>query len=129
MLARNDFDHLGCIMYLPVQVSEKPVMDLQSPVVICAVASHVFVNAAEIRYSGLCISELMELLIDCHMHGMEISQVEGDDVPFYKVQDERVLSVVLQQAEKMLPFPFAKDLIFCFILHPDREGTKIRMEI
>ena len=43
-----------------------------------------FVNETEIDHSRLIIQELLELLVDSNEIGMEISEIEGDAILFYK---------------------------------------------
>ena len=49
-----------------------------------------FVNKTEIDHSQHIISELLENIIDSNQLGLEISEVEGDAVLFYKKNDVRL---------------------------------------
>lgn len=60
-----------------------------------------FVNATEIAHSRHIISELLELIIDANRLGMEVSEVEGDAVLFYKFHDVPSPEQLLEQAEYM----------------------------
>ena len=43
-----------------------------------------FVNETEIEHSRLIIQELLETLINTNEIGLEISEIEGDAILFYK---------------------------------------------
>lgn len=43
-----------------------------------------FVNETEIEHSRLIIQELLETLINTNQIGLEISEIEGDAILFYK---------------------------------------------
>ena len=43
-----------------------------------------FINETEIEHSRLIIQELLELLINANEMGLEISEIEGDAILFYK---------------------------------------------
>jgi len=43
-----------------------------------------FINETEIDHSRLIIQELLELLINANDVGLEISEIEGDAILFYK---------------------------------------------
>jgi hypothetical protein len=60
-----------------------------------------FVNETDIEHSRLIIQELLELLINSNEMGLEVSEVEGDAILFYKFGDPPALESVFQQVEKM----------------------------
>ena len=43
-----------------------------------------FVNETEIEHSRLIIQELLEILINANQIGLEVSEIEGDAILFYK---------------------------------------------
>ncbi len=60
-----------------------------------------FVTETEIDHSRLIIQELLEILINANDLGLEISEIEGDAILFYKFGDPPVLKEVFKQVEKM----------------------------
>lgn len=60
-----------------------------------------FVNKTEIEHSQHIISELLEKIIDSNELGMEVSEVEGDAVLFYKQEHVPDVEAVLNQVKKM----------------------------
>lgn len=60
-----------------------------------------FVQNTAIAHSQHIISELLEILIDTNELGMEVSEIEGDAVFFYKYKSIPDYSAVLRQIEKM----------------------------
>lgn len=60
-----------------------------------------FVNRNEIEHSQHIISELLESIIDSNTLNLEISEIEGDAVLFYKSQDVPSLREVYEQAKQM----------------------------
>lgn len=60
-----------------------------------------FVNNTEIEHSQHIISELLEKIIDSNEISLEVSEIEGDAVLFYKTNDVPDLGQVYQQAKKM----------------------------
>ena len=60
-----------------------------------------FVNESEIDHSRLIIQELLELIINANELGLEISEVEGDAILFYKFGDPPHLQDLYRQVEKM----------------------------
>ena len=46
-----------------------------------------FINETEINHSRLIIQELLEILINANNIGLEVSEVEGDAILFYKFGD------------------------------------------
>ena len=60
-----------------------------------------FVNESEIEHSRLIIQELLELLINANQLGMEVSEVEGDAILFYKFGNSPDMKDLYKQVEKM----------------------------
>lgn len=60
-----------------------------------------FVNETEIEHSRYIIQELLEILINANQIGLEISEVEGDAILFYKYGDAPDLKEIYKQVEKM----------------------------
>jgi hypothetical protein len=60
-----------------------------------------FVNETEIGHSSLIIRELLEILINANDLGLEISEIEGDAILFYKFGGIPDLEAVYKQVEKM----------------------------
>src|SRR5688572_5684964 len=60
-----------------------------------------FISETEIDHSRLIIQELLEILISSNEMGLEISEIEGDAILFYKFGDKPDLDVVYRQVEKM----------------------------
>jgi len=60
-----------------------------------------FVNETEIEHSRLIIQELLETLINANHIGLEVSEVEGDAILFYRFGDPPALEEVYRQVESM----------------------------
>ena len=60
-----------------------------------------FVNNTEIDHSQHIISELLENIIDSNQLDLEVSEVEGDAVVFYKKNETPGLEEIYEQAKKM----------------------------
>ena len=60
-----------------------------------------FVNEVEIDHSRHIIQELLEVIINSNKIGLEISEIEGDAILFYKYGDSPDLKDVYEQVEKM----------------------------
>jgi hypothetical protein len=60
-----------------------------------------FVTEMEIEHSRHIIGELLEVLIDANQLGLEISEVEGDAILFYKFGDPPEADKIFSQVEKM----------------------------
>src|SRR4030095_4310670 len=60
-----------------------------------------FVNESEIDHSRLIIQELLEILINSNQIGLEVSEVEGDAILFYKFGEIPRLQELYDQVEKM----------------------------
>src|SRR5436190_8122825 len=60
-----------------------------------------FVNEVEIDHSRHIIQELLEVIINSNQIGLEISEIEGDAILFYKYGEMPDLKEVYTQVEKM----------------------------
>jgi len=60
-----------------------------------------FVTNIELVHSHHIIQELIEVLIDKNELGLEVSEIEGDAILFYKFGDSPDLSIRYEQVEKM----------------------------
>lgn len=60
-----------------------------------------FVNETEIEHSRMIIQELLEILINANEVGLEVSEIEGDAILFYKFGEPPGLEVLYKQVEKM----------------------------
>ena len=60
-----------------------------------------FVNEVEIEHSRFIIQELLEILINANEIGLEISEIEGDAILFYKFGEPHELESLYKQVEKM----------------------------
>jgi hypothetical protein len=60
-----------------------------------------FVNETDINHSRLIIEELLEILINANQIGLEVSEIEGDAILFYRFGDAPPLEEVYKQVEKM----------------------------
>jgi len=60
-----------------------------------------FINETEIDHSRLIIQELLELLINANNVGLEISEIEGDAILFYKFGETPQLAELYGQVRKM----------------------------
>jgi len=69
-----------------------------------------FINELEISHSRLIIQELLEVLINSNTTGLEISEIEGDAILFYKFGKSPELGEIYSQVEKMF-CEFHKQLI------------------
>src|SRR5664279_2446506 len=69
-----------------------------------------FINETEIGHSRLIIQELLEILINANQMGLEVSEIEGDAILFYKFGDCPDLEELYKQVEKMF-CEFHKSLI------------------
>jgi len=61
-----------------------------------------FVNEVEIGHSRFIIQQLLEILIKSNELKLEISEIEGDAILFYKFGEPQKLESLYQQVEKML---------------------------
>ena len=69
-----------------------------------------FVHSTEIEHSRLIIQELLETLINTNQIGLEISEIEGDAILFYKFGEAPDLPALYKQVEKMF-MEFHKQLM------------------
>jgi len=69
-----------------------------------------FVNETEIEHSRLIIQELLELLINANQIGLEVSEIEGDAILFYKFGEPPNLQELYRQVQQMF-CAFHKHLI------------------
>lgn len=60
-----------------------------------------FINELEISHSQLIIKELLETLISSNEIGLEISEIEGDAILFYRFGESPELPEIYRQVEKM----------------------------
>src|SRR5687768_14273394 len=60
-----------------------------------------FVTETEIEHSRLIIQELLEILINANQIGLEVSEIEGDAILFYKFGKAPELKELYNQVEKM----------------------------
>lgn len=60
-----------------------------------------FVNETEIEHSRLIIQELLEVLINANQIGLQVSEIEGDAILFYKFGESPQLEQLYKQVEKM----------------------------
>jgi hypothetical protein len=60
-----------------------------------------FVNETEIEHTRRIIQELLETLINSNKIGLEISEIEGDAILFYKFGEPPTLKELYYQVEKM----------------------------
>lgn len=60
-----------------------------------------FVTETEIGHSRLIIQELLEILINSNDIGLEISEIEGDAILFYKFGDPPAIETLYRQVERM----------------------------
>jgi len=60
-----------------------------------------FVNQTEIEHSRFIIQELLEILVNSNQIGLEISEIEGDAILFYKYGEAPELKDIYEQVEKM----------------------------
>lgn len=60
-----------------------------------------FVNETEIGHSQLIVKELLETLINANEIGLQVSEIEGDAILFYKFGESPSLAELYKQVEKM----------------------------
>jgi len=60
-----------------------------------------FVNETEIEHSRIIIEELLENIINSNKIGLNISEVEGDAILFYRFGDSPSMEEISNQVEKM----------------------------
>ncbi len=69
-----------------------------------------FVNHTEIEHSRLIIQELLEVLIGSNKIGLQVSEIEGDAILFYKFGEKPALEEIYKQVEEMF-CAFHKNLL------------------
>ena len=60
-----------------------------------------FITDMEIGHSRIIIGELLEILIDSNQLGLEVSEIEGDAILFYKFGDAPSTEAIYGQVEQM----------------------------
>ena len=60
-----------------------------------------FVNETEIDHSRHIIEELLEILIDANEIGLQVSEIEGDAILFYREQQVPTTAELLAQVQRM----------------------------
>jgi len=60
-----------------------------------------FVNEVEINHSRFIIQQLLEVLIKANVAGLEISEIEGDAILFYKFGEPEELESLYKQVKEM----------------------------
>jgi hypothetical protein len=60
-----------------------------------------FVNESDIDHSRLIIQELLEILISANNLGLQVSEIEGDAILFYKYGAAPDIEMIYRQVEKM----------------------------
>jgi len=60
-----------------------------------------FVNSVELKHSQHIISELLEIILDANQMDLNVSEVEGDAILFYKLGESPNLEITYKQVEKM----------------------------
>lgn len=60
-----------------------------------------FVTKTEIRHSNHIISELIEVILNANQLGLQVSEIEGDAVLFYRKGDPPKLEELISQVKKM----------------------------
>lgn len=69
-----------------------------------------FVNRTDIDHSRMIVQELLEVLINSNQIGLEVSEIEGDAILFYKFGELPELADLYKQVEKMF-IQFHKQLL------------------
>jgi len=75
-----------------------------------------FVNETDIEHSRLIIQELLEILINANEAGLEVSEIEGDAILFYKFGDAPSMEALYKQVEKMF-CEFHQHLVIIYFVH------------
>ena len=70
-----------------------------------------FVNSVELEHSRHIIQELLEVILDANQMELNVSEVEGDAILFYKLGELPDLDIAYKQVEKMF-LSFHKHLEF-----------------
>lgn len=69
-----------------------------------------FINETEIEHGRLIIQELLEIIINSNHIGLEVSEIEGDAILFYKFGEPPALHEVYKQVEETFR-DFHKNLV------------------
>lgn len=89
-------------IYFPFQKPNFRVMQNQGLVFIPDISGFTeFVNQIEIDHGRLIIKELLEIIIDANEAGLEISEIEGDAILFYRFGQQPTMQEIYRQVEKM----------------------------
>src|SRR5262245_44418595 len=60
-----------------------------------------FVNSTEMDHSRQITQELLEILINSNHIGLEVSEIEGDAILFYKYGEAPDMKILYDQVQKM----------------------------
>ena len=60
-----------------------------------------FVNSTEIEHAQSIIQELLEIIIESNQIGLQVGEIEGDAVFFYRIGDAPSMTELLQQVQTM----------------------------
>jgi class 3 adenylate cyclase len=60
-----------------------------------------FVNEIELEHCQHIIQQLLEVLINANQTGLEVSEIEGDAILFYKFGEPLELEALYRQVERM----------------------------
>lgn len=60
-----------------------------------------FINEIEIEHGRMIIQELLEIMINSNRIGLEVSEIEGDAILFYKFGDPPTLEELYKQVQEM----------------------------
>jgi hypothetical protein len=60
-----------------------------------------FVNDTEILHSQAIVQELLETLVECNQLGLQVGEIEGDAIFFYKLGEKPAMPALLNQVETM----------------------------
>src|SRR5687768_12716262 len=71
-----------------------------------------FINSVELEHSQHIIRELLEVIFDANQMELDVSEVEGDAILFYKLGESPDLNVTYNQVEKMF-LSFHQHLELC----------------
>jgi len=69
-----------------------------------------FVNESEIEHSRYIIQELLEVLMNANELGLQVSEIEGDAILFYRFGEPPAVEEIYNQVEKMF-CAFHKNLV------------------
>ena len=69
-----------------------------------------FMHETELNHSEVIIQELLETIINANNIGLEISEIEGDAILFYKFGPPPAMDALYKQVEKMF-LEFYKNII------------------